>query len=249
MPYLERRVQVSWDHISGYRFMPMESLTYWQTKLKSSALAHGLRGSILISSEGINLYLAAPPEALVRWRAENAEWLSQIPLLETTSPIAPFKRLKVQIREELIRINDLSIQPAQYTGEHLDVNTFKRWLDEELPMILLDTRNTFEYEWGSFTRAIHWELSSFCEFIAKAESEMQHLPEQLPIVTFCTGGIRCEKASAILAKAGLKAYQLQGGILNYFKHHGQTHFRGKCFVFDERIALDGNLACSIISAT
>ena len=147
----------------------------------------------------------------------------------------------MKIKQELITIGDPTIAPDRKTAERLTPAQLKQWLDEGRAFILLDTRNDYEIEVGTFRGARSFNLSSSREFTGKAKAALEELRAQ-PVVTFCTVGIRCEKASAELLKLGLKdVYQLDGGILRYFEEVGPAHFAGNCFVFDWRLAVDGEL--------
>ena len=130
------------------------------------------------------------------------------------------------------------IDPLRAPAPRLAPQELKRWLDQGRDIVLLDTRNQFEVDLGSFENTLALGLKSFSDF----PRATQALPEELkgqPIVTFCTGGIRCEKAAPWLISQGFReVYQLDGGILNYFEQCGGAHFRGACFVFDQRVALD-----------
>jgi len=144
-------------------------------------------------------------------------------------------------------MNQPAIAPQDGRAPALDARTLRRWLDQGhddagRPVVTLDTRNAFEVDHGSFEGAIDWRLQKFSDFPAALQARKGEL-EGKAVVSFCTGGIRCEKAALYMREAGLDAvWQLEGGILKYFEEAGGNHFRGDCFVFDERIALDASLA-------
>src|SRR5690606_1269205 len=147
----------------------------------------------------------------------------------------PFRRLHVKIKEEIIRLNDASIQPEQYTVKRLSPKQFKQWLDEGRAITLLDARNDYEVKVGTFEGAVTLEMSCFSQFPEAVSEFSEQCPEALkqqPVVTFCTGGVRCEKAGTVLEQQGFQqVYQLEGGILNYFAECGGAYWRGECFVF------------------
>ena len=119
--------------------------------------------------------------------------------------------------------------------------TLKEWLEEKRDFTLLDTRNNYEVELGTFENADHLNIRNFCHYEAQAKKIPKDLTEK-PLVVFCTGGIRCEKAAPLMKKLGFKnVLQLDGGILNYFEKTGGAHYRGDCFVFDDRVALTPTL--------
>jgi UPF0176 protein len=153
----------------------------------------------------------------------------------------PFRRMRVKIKREIIAFGVAGIAPGCYTSPRLSARELKQWLDEGRPVTLLDTRNNFEVQTGSFRNALPIGIDDFRDFPAAVYQLPDELKQQ-PVVTFCTGGIRCEKAAPYLERAGFEnVYQLDGGILKYFEECGAAHFEGKCFVFDERVALDASL--------
>jgi len=202
-----------------------------------------LKGTILLSPEGVNLFVAgqrAPVDALLA-RLRAIPQLHELEAKKSFSDAQPFRRMLVKIKREIIPFGVAGIDPRLSTSRRLSARELKRWLDEGRPVTLLDTRNDFEVQIGTFTNAKAIGVDNFRDFPAAAEQ----LPEELkkhPVVTFCTGGIRCEKAAPLLEREGFtEVYQLDGGILKYFEECGGAHFRGACFVFDDRIALDSSL--------
>jgi UPF0176 protein len=158
----------------------------------------------------------------------------------------PFGQLRVKIRREIVALKrpDIrpDIRPDRQSAPRLQPLELKAWLDEGRPLILLDTRNRFEVEQGSFTQALDLGLGAFSELPQVLGPNLDRL-RGAPVVSFCTGGIRCEKAAPLLIEQGLApVYQLDGGILGYFEACGSAHFSGRCFVFDRRVSLDAALA-------
>jgi UPF0176 protein len=235
-------------NISAYKFHPLPDAAELRATLYERALALGLKGTVLLAEEGINLFLAGAPEAVRAWvdRLRQDERFADLAPKESFSDAVPFKRLLVKVKREIIRMNHPAIQPAQGRAPAVDAQTARRWLDqghddEGRPVVTLDTRNAFEVDHGTFDGAIDWRLSKFSEFPAALQAHRKEL-EGKTIVSFCTGGIRCEKAAIYMREAGLDhVWQLEGGILKYFEEAGGAHFRGNCFVFDEREALDPEL--------
>jgi UPF0176 protein len=147
----------------------------------------------------------------------------------------------VKIKPEIITMGQPGIDPARDPAPALEPEVLRTWLDQGRRVVLLDTRNAFEVARGTFVGAEHLGNTSFRGFAAAAAG-MPAPGGDVPIVTFCTGGIRCEKAAPLLRQLGHRnVYQLAGGILRYFERAGAAHFRGECFVFDERVALDAEL--------
>jgi UPF0176 protein len=153
----------------------------------------------------------------------------------------------VKVKREIIRMNHPTIQPAQGRAPAVDAHTAKRWLDQGhddqgRPVITLDTRNAFEVDYGTFEGALDWRITRFSEFPEAAQAHKAAMQDKT-VISFCTGGIRCEKAAIYLREMGLSSvYQLEGGILKYFEEVGNAHYQGGCFVFDERESLAPDLS-------
>jgi UPF0176 protein len=230
---------------AAYRFVPIDDPHALRDRLLEQASARGLRGTILLAGEGLNLFLAGDAKALHEFLAllrADARFAA-LEAKESWSAAQPFRKLLVKVKREIIRMDHPAIQPAAGRAPAVDAATAKRWLDqghddEGRPVVALDTRNAFEVDHGTFEHAIDWRLAKFSDFPAALQAHKQEL-EGKTVVSFCTGGIRCEKAAIYMREAGLEhVWQLEGGILKYFEETGGAHFRGDCFVFDERQALD-----------
>jgi UPF0176 protein len=147
----------------------------------------------------------------------------------------------VRLKKEIIAFGVEGIDPARRTSPKLSPRELKQWLDEGRPVTLLDTRNDYEVKLGTFKNALPIGIAHFREFPQAVEKLPPELKEQ-PIVMFCTGGIRCEKAGPFMEREGFKSvFQLDGGILKYFEECGGAHYDGECFVFDQRVGLDPSL--------
>lgn len=231
-------------NIAAYKFVRIDDPLALREHLRERATAHALKGTILIAPEGINLVLAGAIASLEAFWAE----LSADPRFadsvakRSRSARVPFRRLLVKVKREIITLRAEGIDPERDPAPRIAPAALKALLDAQAPVVLLDTRNRFEVEAGTFRGALDLGLRSFTELRTKIEA----LPEALrtaTVVTFCTGGIRCEKAAPLLAARGFKrVLQLDGGILGYFERCGGAHFDGACLVFDERVALDSSLA-------
>lgn len=236
-------------NISCYKFVPLPDCAALREDLLPKARALGLKGTVLLAHEGINLFVAGRTEAV----REFVTHLRQDPRLadlapkESWSASQPFKKLLVKVKPEIIRMNHPTIQPAAGRAPAVDAHTVKRWLDTGVddagrPVVTLDTRNAFEVDHGTFEGAIDWRIHKFSDFPQALLAHQAELAGKT-VVSFCTGGIRCEKAAIYMREAGLDhVYQLEGGILKYFEETGGAHYRGNCFVFDEREALSADLA-------
>ena len=232
-------------NIAAYKFVPFakETLSDRRRRYFELAKQFDLKGTILISVEGINLFLAGSRRNIdLFWEELTSEpALNKLEYKESPSNHQPFTRLLVKIKKEIIAFGVEEIEPQKYTSRHLDPKTLKQWLDEGLDIELLDTRNDYEYQLGTFDNAITLDIDHFRQFPEIAKSIDPDLKKK-PVVTFCTGGIRCEKAAPYLESLGFEdIYQLDGGILKYFEECGGDHYHGECFVFDHRVGVDAKL--------
>lgn len=236
-------------NVAAYRFVALERLTDWRSLLLEQATELELRGTVLLAEEGINLFLAGRPPAVQAW----LQWLQRhepfagLQIKQSWSEGAPFQRLRVRIKREIIRMNQPMVSPLSARAPSVSAATLRRWLDHGhddagRPLAMLDTRNRFEVQAGRFEGAMHWDLQRFSEFPAALRAKAHELQGKT-VVSYCTGGIRCEKAALAMRDAGIShAYQLDGGILQYFDDiPGAPHWHGRCVVFDERGSLDCNL--------
>jgi RluA family pseudouridine synthase len=237
---LIRRVSASVTNISCYRFAPLAGLKALRAELLESCNAWQLKGTILLSPEGINLFVAGTAESIDRLIAR----LRAIPGLESLAPkishseTQPFNRMLVRLKKEIIAFGVEAVRPAEHTSPKIAPRELKRWLDEGRPVTLLDTRNDYEVKLGSFKGAIDPRIKSFRSFPEAVRKLPAELKDQ-PVVMFCTGGIRCEKAGPFMEMEGFREiYQLDGGILKYFEECGGDHYEGDCFVFDQRVGVD-----------
>jgi len=230
-------------NIAGYKFEPLvdpvDLVSVYQQKCDELKL----KGTMLISKNGINFSLAGTQQAtdtIIAFLEEDNRFLN-IPLKVTYSETQPFRRMKVRLKKEIISLGRKDINPRELTGERISPQDLKSLLDNKEDVLVLDTRNEYETRVGKFKNAIDLNLDTFRDFPEAIES----LPEEYKdkqIVMYCTGGIRCEKASAVMMKAGFAdVKQLEGGVLDYFKETGGAYWEGDCFVFDERVALDTEL--------
>ena len=230
-------------NLAGYKFVPLERLPELKAGLKEFCVEIGLKGTILISPEGINIFVSGSGLAVTRFKAfvHADSRLAGLRFKESVSSYQPFKHMLVKIKKEIITLRVPGLDPAAQRVPSVTPAELKRWLDEGREVVLLDTRNAFEVETGTFRDAIHLNLKSFGEF-PRAADQLDESLKGKTIVAFCTGGIRCEKAAPVLVKKGFRSvFQLEGGILQYFEDCGDAHFKGSCFIFDQRTALDGNL--------
>ena len=230
-------------NIAGYKFEPLENPVDLVRMYQQKCDELKLKGTMLISKNGINFSLAGTQQAtdtIIAFLEEDNRFIN-IPLKVTYSETQPFRRMKVRLKKEIISLGRKDINPRELTGERISPQDLKNLLDNKEEVLVLDTRNEYETRVGKFENAIDLNLDTFRDFPKAIES----LPEEYKdkqIVMYCTGGIRCEKASAVMLKAGFAdVKQLEGGVLDYFKETGGAYWEGDCFVFDERVALDTEL--------
>jgi UPF0176 protein len=236
-------------NISAYRFVNIAEPLILRESIHSQAEALSLRGTVLLAHEGINLFLAGPPEAVrgfVAWLTADERFAGLEPK-ESWSAEVPFGKLLVKVKPEIIRMNHPQLQPAAGRAPAVDAKTLARWLDHGVDdngreVVMLDTRNAFEVDHGRFTGAIDWRIDKFSEFPEAVRAHADSLRGKT-VVSYCTGGIRCEKAALFMAEEGIdNVLQLEGGILKYFEETGGAHYDGTCFVFDDRRTVDHALS-------
>lgn len=227
-------------NIAAYRFAELQELPPLRERLIAQCRGWNLKGTILLSPEGINLFVAGNRAEIDLLVAE----LQAIPGLAGLAPkysesaAQPFKRMLVRIKKEIIAFGVEGIRPGERTSPKLAARTLKQWLDEGRPITLLDTRNDYEVKLGTFKGAKVLGLDHFREF-PQAVAQLPPEMKEEPIVMFCTGGIRCEKAGPFMEREGFQnIFQLDGGILKYFEECGADHYEGECFVFDQRVGVD-----------
>ncbi len=239
-------------NLAAYHFVAIHSPEQWRDPIRSRCDELGLRGTILLAPEGINLFVAgarAAVDTFMDWLREDPFFEGQLADLqckESVSDEQPFRRMLVKVKKEIITMLNSAIEPGQGRAPVVDAQTLKKWLDcgqddDGRPVVMLDTRNGFEVDVGTFTGALDYRLTKFSEFPAVMDAHREDFTDKT-VVSFCTGGIRCEKAALYMQNIGIeKVYQLDGGILKYFEEVGSAHYEGDCFVFDHRTALNPEL--------
>lgn len=226
-------------NLTAYRFVSLPDVQAVAANLRTLTERLELCGSIVLATEGINIYVAGPEGDVHAFEAGLAKdkRFADLDVKLSLSRFAPFRQMKVLVRKEIVTMGILDIDPSTEAAPHVDAAQFRAWLDAGRDMVLLDTRNRHEFERGTFEGAEHLDLSCFRDFPAAADQ----LPDEVkskPVVAFCTGGIRCEKATAYLKRQGFEHIcQLDGGILRYLEQQGDAHWTGECFVFDDRETL------------
>lgn len=236
-------------NISGYRFVTIHDLPTLQADMLTTFNEIGVKGTILLAGEGINIAMAGTAGQIktVRDWLETDGRFQNLWLKESFSEFRPFSKLKVRIRPEIITFlpdDPKRVSPADNPAPNMQPEQLQQWLDNNADFTLLDTRNDYEIESGTFETATDLNLENFRDFTTAIDTALEAgtLDKDKPIVTFCTGGIRCEKAAPYLIDKGFsEVYQMQGGILNYLEKCGGKHWHGECFVFDDRAEISTEL--------
>lgn len=231
-------------NIAGYRFVDLNDRDVLREPFMNMCTVLELKGTILLSPNGINFFLAGSEESVSEFiqYLESDKRFSGIPIKFSRTDYQPFRRMLVKRKKEIISLGKSEIKPSEFTGPYIKPIEFKRLLDGEEDILVLDTRNDYETRIGSFEGSLELGISTFRDFPNAIES----IPEEYKsktVVMYCTGGIRCEKASAVMINAGFEdVKQLEGGILGYFDECGGSYWDGDCFVFDQRVAVDSDLS-------
>ncbi len=235
-------------NIAAYKFISLDDIDLQYPAMLGLCRHLGLKGTILLSPEGINLFLAGSRtsiDAFLSWLRHDVRF-ADLEVKESYSNVQPFRHMLVKRKREIITMKHPLIQPEKGRAPAITAHTLKRWLDQGhddtgRAVVMVDTRNDFEVDVGTFTGSLDYRIEKFSDFpevIAKHQAELAHKA----VITFCTGGIRCEKAAIHMQELGFKhVFQLEGGILKYFEDVGGAHYQGSCFVFDQRTALDPQL--------
>jgi UPF0176 protein len=238
-------------HTAFYKFTPLshpEQVAALLRELVSQQRVDGLTGTVLVATEGINGMLAGTPEAVNRIE----EALLQDPAFagaftgmvfkRSACTTRPFGKMKVHVKKEIVPLGIDGVD-ARRTGINVSPQDWRE-LIKEPDLVLLDNRNSFEYRLGHFEGAIDPQVANFRGFPAYVRARAPEWKAQgKRVAMYCTGGVRCEKTSAWMLDMDLFVYQLEGGILNYFQQmpDAERDWRGECFVFDNRVALDTRL--------
>jgi UPF0176 protein len=231
---------------SFYRFLDLEGPEGFRRRLQALCEELQLLGTVLVAAEGFNGSLAGDEKSVRRvfsWVEEALGLDGSIEARWNDVSEAPFRRLRVRLKKEIVTLGRPDILPHKKTGTYVEGERWNELINDP-DVIVIDTRNHYEYEVGSFPRAVDPQTDSFREFPAFAE-KLATTAKDRPLAMFCTGGIRCEKATALMLELGFEeVYHLQGGILKYLEEMPpeSNQWDGECFVFDTRVAVDRDLA-------
>ena len=237
-------------NVAAYHFVVIDDPQSLVEQCRERAAAASVLGTILIASEGINLVLAGEESSLRTFMADlmaDPRFAAMRPKYSISDTL-PFARLKIKVKPEIISFRQDDSQPLDNgRAPALAPVDLARWIaqghdDAGRRLLLLDTRNREEVEYGSFIDAVTLDIDNFTQFPQAIAPRLGQLRDAA-VVSFCTGGVRCEKAALWLRSQGLDhVWQLDEGILGYFEHVGGTGYDGTCFVFDERVALNPDLS-------
>jgi len=235
-------------NIAAYKFITLDNLEEMRPQYVALCTELNLKGTILLTPEGINMFVSGPREAIdqyLAWVRSDAR-LADLEVKESLSTEQSHRRMLVRIKKEIITMRMPLIKPELGRAPFVEAKTLKRWLDQGhddagKPVVMVDTRNDFEVDVGTFTGTVDYRIKKFTEFPEVIAAHKDDFAGKT-VVTFCTGGIRCEKAAIHMQNIGYdNVYQLEGGILKYFEEVGGDHYTGDCFVFDYRTALNPKL--------
>jgi UPF0176 protein len=227
-----------------YLFTPLDDFEGMRDPLKAFCVANDVRGSLLLASEGINGTICGPEAGvravLAHLRADPR--MKDLKHKESWTHRHVFKRMKVRLKQEIVRLAVDDIDPNEIVGEYVKPEDWNDLISEP-DVVVIDTRNDYEFAFGTFEGAVNPETQSFREFPDWVEGQDQ-LKKKPKVAMFCTGGIRCEKATTWMLKNGFEeVFHLEGGILNYLETmpEDKSLWKGECFVFDDRVSVDHQL--------
>jgi len=235
-------------NIASYRFVAIADPAVVVARIRELCEARELKGTVLVAPEGINIFLAGDSVGIYSFlhRLGEDERFAALQVKFSSSDLLPFKRLRIKLKREIITFRNEAVVPQAGRAQALSPAQLREWLrqgrdDQGRELVLLDTRNQQEVAFGTFEGALTLPIDRFTDLPGALEAHRESLRDKT-VVSFCTGGIRCEKAALWMQQAGYEnVLQLEGGILGYFEQIGAEAYAGHCFVFDERVALDPRL--------
>lgn len=230
--------------VTFYKFIPLEHYESMREPILTCMKANQVKGTVILASEGVNGSFCGTREEitpLIEFMHSYPE-IADLAFRESYHDLNPFKKAKVKLRKEIVTMGVANIDPNELPGTHLSPEEWNELISDP-EVVLIDTRNDYEFALGTFNAAINPVTENFRDFPQYVEEHLSDKKDK-KIAMFCTGGIRCEKSTAYLRTLGFEAvYQLNGGILNYLEKmpEDKSLWKGSCFVFDDRVALDHQL--------
>ena len=228
-----------------YKFAPLENLDQKRQLLLDLCERNEVLGTFLLAEEGINGTVAGSPEAIhivIDWIRSWQE-IEQLEVKFSKSDSRNFRRMKVRIKKEIVTMGMENVDPLNQSGEYIEPGDWNQFITQDEVMVI-DTRNTYEVSMGKFKDAINPNTENFSEFPDWLDDLSNIEDKTQKIAMYCTGGIRCEKATAYMKQIGFEnVFQLKGGILKYLEEipKAESMWEGECFVFDERVSVGHNL--------
>ena len=223
-----------------YQFANLPDCINWQRKLRTHCKKFNVLGTIILAEEGINGTVSSSAEGIKEILAfiKKDERFSQMPYRISTTPRKTFYRIRVVVRKEIVTLGDASINPNDMVGTYVEPKNWNKIIQDP-DTVVIDTRNDYEVELGTFEGATNPNTETFCQWDEYVKENLQSQKDK-KVAMFCTGGIRCEKASSHLLQNGFtEVYHLRGGILNYLENvkPEDSLWKGECFVFDHRVSV------------
>ena len=233
-------------NVAFYHFTPLADPAGLKVLLQKEMSGLPVKGTLILAPEGLNGFWAGPEDDVRRSLSflQKAISLPDLRWKESFSDSIPFVRLEFKLKPEIVTFRVPAVSPPPANAGRISPAELANWYREKKDFVVLDTRNEYEVRLGRFAGAESLGVDHFVDF-AEAARQAPDEWKKKPVVTYCTGGIRCEKAAPYLAQLGFEeVYQLDGGILGYFESQGGKNWEGECFVFDQRIALQPDLQAS-----
>ncbi len=230
--------------VTFYKFATLDDHASLQAPIEACCRSNDVRGIVLLAEEGINSTIAGPREGIMAVLdfLRSDPRLGDLKWKESSAETQPFRKLRVRLKKEIVTMGVAGIDPAQLVGTYVKPSEWNELISDP-NVIVIDTRNDYEVEIGTFKDAVNPDIKSFGQLPEWIDEELE-IAAQPRVAMFCTGGIRCEKSTALLKQAGVKeVYHLEGGILKYLEEvpEDESLWEGQCFVFDVRVSVGHGL--------
>ena len=233
---------MAYEVLLYYLFTPISNPSQFCSEHKRYLKDLGALGRVYVSREGLNGTVAGSPEQMAAYKSyvRRLPGFEEIEFKVDQCDSLPFAKLTVKVREEIVALHVDGLDPAE-GGRHLQPEEWRQVMEGDEEYVMIDVRNNYESDVGYFEGAVRPDVKNFYDFPEWLDQAEAEIPKDKKVLMYCTGGIRCEKFSVLMKQKGWgDVNQLHGGILNYAKEEGGAHFRGKCFVFDDRLVVPVN---------